>query len=133
MVFQFNQSLIRFFYTVKLWYLEHQHIKYHDYVEISVIFLCILTSDSISWIYECFEVSSLFHWVWDNMIYTILSLYYTYLKKGVCAVWYLEILLFQKLGSVPVVGVTCASCGAPSLKDLKFPVSIASSHVDIFT
>lgn len=81
MVFQFNQSLIRFFFTVKLWYLEHQHIKYHEYVEISVIFLCILTSDSISWVYECFEVSSLFHWVWDNMIYTILSLYYTCLKK----------------------------------------------------
>ncbi|XP_061196236.1 protein ZGRF1-like [Saccostrea echinata] len=30
----------------------------------------------------------------------------------------------KKLGSVAVVGVTCASCVAPSLKDLKFPVVI---------
>lgn len=33
-------------------------------------------------------------------------------------------LLFQRLGKVRVVGVTCASCSSLSLKGMKFPVSI---------
>lgn len=81
MVFQFNQCLCIFLYKVKHWYLKYWHTQYNRYVEVSVILLCISTSDSVSWIYECFEISSLFHWVWDNMIHTILSLYHTYFLK----------------------------------------------------
>lgn len=81
MVFQFNRCLCIFLYKVKDWYLKYWHTQYNGYVEVSVILLCISTSESVSWIYECFEISSLFYWVWDNMIHTILSLYYTYFKK----------------------------------------------------
>lgn len=83
-------------------------------------FLCILTSDSIFWIYECFEVSSLFHRVWDNMIYTILSLYYTCLKKVFVMFDILKYCYFRSLAVYRWSGWPVLPVGPPVSKTSSF-------------
>lgn len=84
MVFQFNQYLCKCFDTVKLWYLEHRHTQYHGYIEISVIFFMYFNFRFYILNLWMFWSFLFVHWVWDNI--TILSLYYTYLKKMWCLI-----------------------------------------------